>query len=159
MNSTEIENVLEQLATTPHTLLSLSEGLDSARLHVRSEAEPWSVNDILAHLRACGDVWGKSMRAMITQEHPTLRYVSPRTWMKKTNYPAQEFRSSLAIFIQQRNELLEMLKTLSVEDWSRGATFTGTTLGREQTVLSYAQRMAQHETGHLAQITTLLSER
>jgi len=31
---------------------------------------------------------------------------------------------------------------LKIEDWSRGATFTGTVRGREQTILSYAQRIA-----------------
>ncbi len=45
-----------------------------------------------------------------------------------------------------------------MKDWLRGATFTGTTKGREQTVLSYAQRMVQHEIEHCEQIEKLLEQ-
>ena len=42
--------------------------------------------------------------AMITQDHPTLRYVSPRTWIRKTGYPELEFYQSLQFFSRQREE-------------------------------------------------------
>jgi hypothetical protein len=152
----EIEKAIQALADTPHRLKSLSKGRGKTQLHFRSDVEPWSSNDILAHLRACADVWGKSIMAMISQEHPTLRYISPRTWMRKTNYPEQDFYDSLEAFTEQRNELLEALKALKNNDWSRGATFTATTKGREQTILSYAQKIAQHENEHCIQIEVLL---
>jgi hypothetical protein len=158
VKSVEIEATLKALADTSHRLNSLSNGLDKTQLHFRSDEEPWSANDILAHLRACSDVWGKSILAMISQEHPTLRYISPRTWMRKTNYADQDFHVSLEAFTKQRNELLEALKALNINDWSRGATFTGTTKGREQTILSYAQRIARHENDHCIQIEALLKE-
>jgi hypothetical protein len=154
----EIENVLETLTATPHRLISMSEWLADIQLRFKPDEESWSANDILAHLRACADVWGKSIMAMITQNHPTMRYVSPRTWMKKTNYLKQEFHSSLEAFINQRNELINTLRALEIKDWSRGATFTATIKGREQTVLSYARRMAQHESDHCNQIEALLKE-
>jgi hypothetical protein len=74
--------------------------------------------------------------AMIAQDHPTLRYISPRTWIRKKDYPEQEFRISLEAFAKQREELLGILRRLRTEDWSRGATVTATRKGREQTVLS-----------------------
>ena len=74
---------------------------------------------------------------------------------EKKNYPEQDFHVSLAAFTKQRNELLEALKALKNNDWSRGATFTATTRGREQSVLSYAQRIVQHENEHCAQIEGL----
>jgi DinB family protein len=152
----EIEKTLKSLAATPDRLKALSKGLDNTQLHYRSDEEPWSFNDILAHLRACADVWGKSILAMSSQEHPTLRYVSPRAWMRKTNYPEQDFQASLEAYTQQRNELLEALRALTNQDWSRGATFTATTRRREQTVLSYAQRIAEHENEHCIQIEALV---
>jgi hypothetical protein len=33
----------------------------------------WSPNEILAHLRACADVWDGGIQAMIERDHPTLR--------------------------------------------------------------------------------------
>ncbi len=155
--SAEIEKVLTLLVGTPHRLASMTSGLEHARLHVKPDKDAWSVNDILAHLRACADVWGQSMLTMIAQDHPTLRYVSPRTWIRKTDYHVQEFHISLQAFANQRNDLLRSLKPLAIEGWSRGATFTGTVQGREQTVFSYAQRMAEHETEHLEQIESILN--
>ncbi len=151
----EIEKILSSLAETPSRILTASQGLEASRLHNRLDDETWSANDILAHLRSCADVWGKSIMAMIAQDHPTLRYISPRTWIRKTNYPKLEFGFSLDAFTRQRAELLAALESLAVEDWSRGATFTGTTEGREHTILSYAQRIASHENEHCQQIEAL----
>ncbi len=152
----EIESVLNLLEQTSSRIASASESLENARLHIKPDEEAWSANDILAHLRSCADVWGKSMMVMIAQDHPTLRYISPRTWIRKTDYPGLEFRLSLKAFAKQRDDLLKALKALKIEDWSRGATFTATTKGREQTILSYAQRMARHENEHCEQIEILL---
>ena len=157
-DAAEIEQVLKSLADTPHRLKSLSKGLSKTQLHRRSNEEPWSSNDILAHLRACAEVWGQSILAMISQDHPTLRYISPRTWMRKTNYPEQDFHTSLEAFTRQRNELLQTLNALNTKDWSRGATFTATTKGREQTVLRYAQKIVDHENAHCIQVEALLKE-
>jgi hypothetical protein len=153
----EIETVLQLLSATPRRLEAMTRGLDSTRLHFKPDAAAWSVSDILAHLRACADVWGDSIRAMLARDHPTLRYVSPRTWMRKTDYPALEFRQSFAAFAQQRRELVRSLKAIDRDGWSRGATFTGTTKGREQTVLNYARRIAEHEVQHLEQVASLVS--
>ena len=152
----EIETVLRLLEATPNTLASISKDLSLERLHFRPDDDAWSANDILAHLRACADLWGKSILAMLAQDHPILRYVSPRTWIKKSKYLDQEFPTSLEAFTKQRAGLLEVLNSLKTEDWTRGATFTGTTRGREQTVLSYAQRLARHEEEHCIQVKNLL---
>jgi hypothetical protein len=152
----DIKQVLQRLAATPRRIASVSKGCTPAQLHYRPDEEIWSANDILAHLRACADVWGKSILVMIAQDHPTLRYVSPRTWIRKTDYPELAFVASLTMFTKQRQALVEALKALTPQDWSRGATFTATTRGREQTILSYAQRIVGHEQAHCEQIETLL---
>jgi hypothetical protein len=154
----EIESLLHLLAETPVRIKSAAEGAEHARLHSRPDENAWSMNDILAHLRACADVWGKSIQAMIGQDHPTLRYVSPRTWIRRKDYPDHEFGASLQAFSRQREDLLQALRSLGSEGWSRGATFTGTTRGREQTVMSYAQRLAQHEKEHCEQMEKMMAE-
>ena len=153
----EIDKLLTFLEETPRRLVVMTGGLENARLQAKFDQDTWSVNDILAHLRACADVWGKSILAMIAQDQPTLRYVSPRTWMRKMDYHAQEFHASLQAFTNPRATLLQALKMLKIEDWSRGATFTGTVRGREQTILSYAQRIADHEAAHLDQIESAIT--
>lgn len=152
----ETEQILAQLSQTPRRIHDLAQGHAQQRLQTRPDPEAWSANDILAHLRACADVWGKSIQVMIAQDHPTLRYVSPRTRMKKTNYASLDFQVSLQAFAEQRAELVKVLRSLNAAGWSRGATFTGTTRGRDATVLSYARRLAEHEREHCEQLATLL---
>jgi hypothetical protein len=76
--------------------------------------------------------------------------------MRKTDYLEQEFHSSFQTFARQRTDLLGSLNSLASEDWSRAATFTGTVKGRNQTVFSYARRIAEHELQHLDQIESVL---
>ena len=157
ITAADIEQILALLAETPQRLAVLTSGLDSARLHTAPDHNTWSVQAILAHLRSCADVWGKSNLAMIAENNPTLRYVSPRTWIRKTNYLEQAFHDSFQAFAQQRTDLLASLSALAREDWARAATFTGTVKGRSPTVFSYAQRIVEHERVHLDQIESTLN--
>ena len=93
---------------------------------------------------------------MITQGHPTLRYVSPRTWIRKTGYPELEFRQSLQALSQRRDNFIKLLESLAVTNWSHGTEPTEPPKDHEQTVLSYVQRMTQHENEHCEQIEALL---
>ncbi len=153
----DIAKLLTSLAETPTRLAAMSSRGEEARLHGKVSEAEWTVNEILAHLRVCAEVWGKSILAMISQDQPTLRYVSPRIVAKKRDYTTQAFAASLQTFSQQRNELLQQLTTLDQAAWSRGATFTGTIKGREQTIFSYVQRIVDHEAAHLQQIEEILN--
>lgn len=155
MLPTDIQTHLTTLESTPRRIAAATNVIESTRLHFRADESDWSANDILAHLRACADVWGKSMVAMVEQDHPTLRYVSPRTFIKKTGYLALDFQPSLLAFTAQRNALLVWLKGLSPEQWLRSASFIVNTQGRNHNVFTYAQRMAQHELVHCEQIEAL----
>jgi hypothetical protein len=149
--------ILDLLAQAPLRLEKATHGVPPELLYHRSVAEPWSVADILAHLRACSDAWGASISAMLTQDNPALSYVSPRAWMKKPKYAGQEFAAALAAFIQEREKLLKTLADLDAAGWVRPGTFSGVSpRQRHQTVLSYADRIVSHEQLHLEQIESLL---
>jgi hypothetical protein len=155
--SEDISRILELLTHAPLRLEKATRGVQTTRLYLRSDVEPWSVSDILAHLRACSDVWGNSIIAMITRDNPTLRYVSPRSWMRKPTYREQEFDAALESFTQERSKLVKALADLDQASWVRRGTFTGASPGqRDQTVLSYSGRIVNHEQPHLDQIESLL---
>ncbi|MCA9918582.1 MAG: DinB family protein [Anaerolineales bacterium] len=155
--SDEVNRILALLADGPLRLEKAARGVQTSRLNQQTETEPWSVSDILSHLRACSDSWGNSIRAMLTQENPTQRYVSPRSWMKKPKYREETFAMALALFTEERQKLLETLQELDEADWARPGTFTGTSARqRNQTVFSFARRMVNHEQPHLEQIEALL---
>lgn len=148
----EIRVVLNALSETPKQIARIVRGCSNQQLHRRPDADAWSAQEIVAHLRACAEVWGRSIDRMLAEDHPTIRYVSPRGWIKKTNYLQISFGDTQRAFSQQRVVLVTTLSTLSASDWTRGATFTATTLGSKATVLSYATRIADHEVRHLAQL-------
>src|SRR4051812_11555959 len=151
-DAADIRAVLTVLSDTPAKVAQIAEGLSEERLHRRPAAEAWSAHEIVVHLRACAEVWGRSIDRMLAEDHPTIRYVSPRGWMKKTDYLGRDFRETLHAFSERRAVLVTTLRALSANSWARGATFTGTTLGRAGTVLSYASRIADHEVRHLDQL-------
>jgi len=143
-----IQQVLALLDETPRRIAALTAGLAPAQSRTAPYHDGWSTNDVLAHLRACADVWGNCMAAVIAEDAPTLRAVNPRTWILKTDYLDLEFRPSLRTFAKQRDELLAVLKPLPREGWSRTATVTGAGKVLERTVLFYGQWMAGHERPH-----------
>ena len=148
----EIDKYLKLLAETPRRIASVSKGIENARLQSKTEQEPWFANDILAHLRSCADVWGKTIQEMLLKDNPTLPYVYPRQWIKKTNYLEIDFHISLQAFTAQRKELLKLLKNLAFEDWSRASIIKG----REHTVFTQTRRMATHENEHCEQIKEIM---
>ena len=152
-----IEQVLSLLAETPLRINALTSGLTSARLHTAPARAEWSANEVLAHLRACADVWGGCIATMIAEDRPMLRAVNPRTWIDTTNYLELEFQDSLRAFAKQRAELLAVLEPLPTKGWSRAATVTGAGAVLERTVLSYGQRLAGHERPHLKQVMRIIN--
>lgn len=154
--SLTIEQVLSVLETTPPRLATLTDGLESTQLHAALSPGEWSANDVLAHLRACADMWGGSIVTIIAEDRPTIRAVNPRNWIDKTDYPELEFRLSLHAYTTQRADLLAILKPLPREGWSRTATVTGAGKPLERTVLDYAQRLARHERPHVKQIAHIV---
>jgi hypothetical protein len=147
--------LLVALMIAPKRFMLLERRLSVVQLNHRASEDDWSVNDVLAHVRACADTWGKSIAAMLERDHPTLRYVSPRSWMKKSGYRELAYRESLRAYIEQRTALVKRLKQLRPEDWQRHALFTGTTRGHDQTVTSYVERITAHELEHCKQLDSL----
>jgi len=155
--SLTIEQVLTLLTETPPRIAALTTGLAPAQLRTAPNHDGWSANDVLAHLRACADVWGKCMMVIIAEDRPTLRAVNPRTWITKTDYLEQEFRPSLRAFAKQRTDLLAVLEPLAPKGWSRTATVTGAGKVLERTVLFYGRWLAGHERTHVKQIKRIVN--
>ena len=152
-----IEQTLTMLAATPSRLADLADGLPPAQLLAPPEPGEWSARDVLAHMRACSDMWGKYIAVILSEDRPTFKAVNPTTWIKKTDYREQGFRPSLQAFTAQRAGLLAVLEPLAPEAWSRMATVTGAGKPRERTVYTYAQWLANHERSHVKQIERIVN--
>jgi hypothetical protein len=152
-----IEQVLTRLAEHPPRIAALTKVLTAAQLRGRASPDAWSANDVLAHLRSCADVWGNYIRMILSEDRPRIRAVSPRTWIKRTDYPELEFGPSFHAFTTQRADLLAALEPLSPEAWSRAARVTMVGKIIERTVLDYATRLVIHERSHVTQIEHIVN--
>ena len=153
-----IEQVLELLESNPRRLAGLTVGLSKQRLHAKPGAEQWSLNEVLAHLRSCSDVWGDCMQRMIEENTPTIRIVSPRTWIRRTDYPDLDFASSFRAYRRQRAALLSLLRPLPARAWTRSATMVGIRVPKRD-VLFYARWLASHERSHVMHVERILKGR
>src|SRR5579862_3167603 len=81
--------ILERLSETPRRIAALTAGMSAAQAQRSPSPDEWCVNDVLAHLRACADVWGGHIEAILAEDEPARQGVNPRTWIKRTNYPDQ----------------------------------------------------------------------
>lgn len=148
--------MLVALEEAPGRVAALTGELTAAQLRDAPKPDEWSANEVLAHLRACADMWGNAIMAIVAEDHPTIRAVNPRSWIKRTDYAELEFADSLRAFTTQRADLLDVLKPLAPEDWSRSATVTGAGRPLERTVRTYAERLARHERPHIEQIAQIV---
>lgn len=150
------EEALSLLTQTTPRLTEICTGVQDLHLHSAPSPGEWSANKVLAHLRACADVWGDCMAKILVEDKPTIKAINPKMWIRKTNYPKQEFKHSLELFMEQRVSLLAVLQPLPSESWARSATVIGAGAPVERTVLDYAYRLGVHERPHVNQIANAI---
>ncbi|MEX2237317.1 MAG: DinB family protein [Dehalococcoidia bacterium] len=151
------EEIIAILRESPGRIAAVTEGVAAAQLHAAPEPGAWSVNDVLAHLRACHDVWGGNILRILAEDRPGWKAMNPRTWMKRTDYPEWEFQPALEAFAKQRADLLAVLEPLPPEGWERLALVTGM-LGEtyERSARYYADGLADHERQHVKNLERII---
>ena len=154
-----IDEIMAILPVTTGRIAEMTAGRSPIELRTAPAADAWSVDDVLAHLRACHDVLGGNMLRILAEESPTWRPVNPRGWLAKTDYPAWEFAPAFAAFRDQRAGLLAVLESLPRDAWARTARVTGLAGGpAELSVQYYGSWMAGHERAHMPHMARILAE-
>ena len=80
------KQIVTRLADAPRRITALTADITPAQLRTSPADDAWSANEVLAHLRACADVWGNHIAAILAEDMPERRGVNPRTWIKSTDY-------------------------------------------------------------------------
>jgi CelD/BcsL family acetyltransferase involved in cellulose biosynthesis len=148
-----VDEILAILPKTPVRITSATRGLTEAQLRAAPAPGEWSVSENLAHLRAAHDILGASILRILAEDRPAWRRMSPREWMRKTDYPTWEFAAALAAFREQRAELLTVVQSLPREVWDRYAIVTSPDKQvTNRSARFYGDWLASHEVEHLDQI-------
>jgi uncharacterized damage-inducible protein DinB len=153
MTDDERERRLDQLRAAPRRIAAAVAGVSDDRLNLRTPDEPWSVNDVLAHVRSAADVRDEFIRRLASEERSSIPYKSARSELAKTDYFERSFAENLAAYTTKRAELVAFLESLPLDGWTRGARMRD----RPETVASYAGYLADHDAAHCEQIEGLLA--
>ena len=148
----EVEKYLGVISETPQRIQLAVNGFEEDQLQTGMDAKTWSVNDILAHLRSCADLWTHSIYAMLAEQEPVFSDINERNWTKATRYTQLPFHKSFLAYSLQRENLVYVLRNLPFEAWERSAII----FERRHTVFTQTRRLAKHETEHLKQIEAVL---
>ena len=149
------DRILTLLTEAPARIAAATAGVDAAHLRTTPAEGEWSATEILAHMRACGDVWGSCIATILAEDRPTIRAVNPRTWIHATDYPDLEFRPSFRAFSAQREDLLATLEGSDAEAWLRSAIVTGAGAVLVRNAYWYAHWLATHERSHVNQLVRI----
>lgn len=146
------DQVLTMLSGAPARIAEATQGLTPDQVRAAPGPGEWSATEVLAHLRACADVWGGGIATILAGDQPALRAIDPRTWVEQTDYRDLAFHDSLQAYAAQRAGLMTTLTSLPPDAWDRSITVTGAGKPLQRTVFSFAHRLAIHERPHLKQI-------
>src|SRR5574340_244034 len=102
----EIGKVLALLQETPGRLEAMAAKHSAAALAAQPDAKSWSAQEILAHLRACADLWTHSIYAMLAEKTPELPDLDERKWVRAAAYAEVPFKEALVVFKLQRGNLV-----------------------------------------------------
>jgi hypothetical protein len=149
----DIPKYLSVLESTIARLEEISTNKDEGELAKSYAGGEWTINQILAHLCSCQDVWSDSIYAMLAADKPKLYSLHPRKLAATMEYEERSFLDLLSHFKSGRVELLRILRKLPQGSWVREASITG----RQHSVFSQVRRMAIHETDHWEQIERVLN--
>jgi hypothetical protein len=144
-----IDEIMTILPTTVPRIAELTDGLTPAQLHAPPAPDAWSINDVLAHLRACEDVLGGAMQRILDEDGPRWTAMSPRTWQRKSGYHDWEFTPAFEAFAEHRRDLLARLNHVTPADWQRTATVKVPPTVYERSVEYYGDWLASHERVHV----------
>ena len=154
IGTSDIERLLAGLCEPPVRIAAATARTDEAALQRRTAEDPWSVSDVLAHVRSVADHRLRSIRRMATGDVVKLRYESPRAELRRTDYLDRPFAENLAAFSADRAALVGWLETLPADAWGRGALIRD----RPETVASYVGYLTDHELVHCEQIESLVRQ-
>jgi DinB superfamily len=146
-----------RLATTPGLIAELTAGLPPDAVDASPSPGAWSLNSILAHLRACADVWGANIEEILTEDAPTIHAINPRVWSEATISHNLTLEISLETSTRRPAALLTRLLTLTAATWKRSAAFNGAGAPAPRTVQFVAARMLNHEGSHLKRMNCVVT--
>ena len=154
MTHVEGKQPLAVQAATAKRLDRLIRGVSVAKLRERPAPDKWSISEIVAHLADSEIVLGFRMRQILAVPGTPIPAVDQDDWVTSGHYEKRDTRKSVEHFRAFREANLDLLKSLTPEQWKRHGMHSAR--GRE-TIDHIVRIYAGHDLNHLQQIERILS--
>ena len=140
-------------SATAKKLERLIKGVPTAKLRKRPAPEKWSVGEILAHLAEAEIVGGFRMRLILGAPGTPITPFDQDAWVISGHYAKRDPRKSLAQFRAVREANLDLLKSLTPEQWKHHGLHAERGV---ETIEHIARMFAGHDINHTRQIEQIL---
>ena len=148
------QSPLKIQAATPNKLGRLIGRASGAKLRKKPAPGKWSVAEIITHLADCEVVTGWRIRQILGEPGTPLQPFDQDSWAAAMHYEKRDARKSLAQFRAAREGNLELLKSLTPEQWKQHGLH-----GERgpETIERIVSMMAGHDLNHLGQVERLVA--
>jgi hypothetical protein len=149
----EGQQPLKIQAASAKKLERLLKGVPAAKLRKRPAADKWSVAEIMAHLADSEIVTGFRLRQILGTPGAPIPAYDQDAWAKACRYEKRDARKALEQFRVLREANLELLKTLTSEQWQHHGMHSER--GAE-TIERLVKLIAGHDLNHTQQIERIV---
>jgi len=149
-----IDSVMGVLRSTPAVVLGLTHGLPPSAWCYESGSEEWTLTELVCHLRDTErEVHHAQLKIFHEQNEPFVPRPDTAVWASQREYREEDGQSALLEFLSARKETIELLTTISDDNWSRKARHA---IFGPTDFLEVVKFMADHDRLHIQQAWRLL---
>jgi hypothetical protein len=145
------ELIAEYAAGYDEVLRSL-ENFPADSLTAHPLPEKWSACEIIHHLADSEMTSALRLRKLLTEEHPIIYGYDEAFYAKRLNYNERDIAPALEAFRASRSTTVQILTTMSEEDWQRQGWHTESGLYSAE---KWLRLYAAHAHNHASQIRRL----
>jgi len=138
----------------PSALLALTAYLQVEAWDQRPNSDEWNLTEITCHMRDVErEINLPRLEKIISEDNPFIPGIDSDAWAVARDYQSQDGRAALEEFVTCRIETLELLDSLSPDDWQRPVqhAIVGPT-----SVVEIASFIAGHDRLHVRQTFALI---
>ncbi len=152
-----IDAVLGIMLSTPAVLNSLLRGMDAAFWSRKVSTDDWNMTELICHLRDTErEVHHLQLKLFEERDEPFIPRPDTGVWANQRDYLHEDGAESLREFNQARRMTMDLLKSLSPNEWRRKARHA---IFGPTDFLEVVGFIAEHDRLHVQQAWSIVKKR
>jgi DinB superfamily len=147
---------LKVQAATAKKIKTILKGQPAAKLRKRPAPDKWSVAEIITHLLDAEIVGGYRMRMILGAPGAPIAAFDQNAWVLSGHYQKRDAHQSLQHFTAIREANLQLLKTLTPEQWKHYGMHAER---GQETIEHMAVMYAGHDLNHIKQVESIVARK